>query len=133
MTVVTSAAGKSGKRGGNNSPLMGEAAKARMFLAIACFWPIFILALFAASAPELKEAREHPSQLLDKNNEFNKDFRFNVRKMLDRVDVMGYGPTHPRVAVVVVGDENQKILSTVESVFRCVFFGTAIFYISFDN
>lgn len=121
MTAIAPPAGKTpAKRGPSNKPFMGEAAKARLFLAVACFWPVFILALFAASAPQLQDARAHPSQLLDRNNELNKDVRFNLRKMLDRVDIMGYGPTHPRVAIVVVGDENQKILSTVESVFRYV-------------
>jgi hypothetical protein len=43
---------------------------------------------------------------------------FQFRKFLDRVDVMGYGPTHPRVAVVVVGDDRAKILASVESIFR---------------
>jgi hypothetical protein len=45
----------------------------------------------------------------------------SFRKYMDRVDVMGYGPTHPRVAVVVVGDDRAKILASVESVFRYVF------------
>lgn len=42
----------------------------------------------------------------------------SIRNLLDRVDILGYGPTHPRVAVVVVGDDRSKILSSVESVFR---------------
>jgi hypothetical protein len=95
-----------------------EASKARLFLALACFWPILVFALFAASAPQLKETRSHPSALLDKTNEINKDVRFNIRSVLDRVDIMGYGPTHPRVAVVIVGDDSTKILASVESLFR---------------
>jgi nitrate reductase NapAB chaperone NapD len=43
--------------------------------------------------------------------------RFNLRSVLDRVDVMGYGPTHPRVAVVVVGEDSDQVISSVESVF----------------
>ena len=102
------------------SPSSGETndgSMARIFLAVACLWPLFVLALYASSAPQLKEAREHPRELLDKNNKINQDVRFNFRKVLDRVDVMGYGPTHPRVAVVIVGDNNHKIISSVESLF----------------
>jgi len=40
------------------------------------------------------------------------------RKYLDRVDILGYGPTHPRVAVVVVGEDRDDILASIESVFR---------------
>ena len=103
MTVVASPAASRNKQ---RQPMaISEAGKARTFLALACFWPIFVLAMYAASAPQLKEARESPRTLLDKNNEINKDVRFNFRKVLDRVDVMGYGPTHPRVAVAIVGDD----------------------------
>jgi hypothetical protein len=48
----------------------------------------------------------------------------NVKNILDRVDVMGYSPTHPRIAVVIVGDGEQpdhdrdRLKATVESVFR---------------
>ena len=96
---------------------MSDAVKARVFLAVACFWPIFILALFAASAPQL---RANPGALIDKKSKINQDLRFTFRKALDRVDIMGYGPTHPRVAVVIVGDDNTKIISSVESLFRYV-------------
>jgi hypothetical protein len=37
--------------------------------------------------------------------------------MLDRVDIMGYGPTHPRLAVVIYGEDKTSLVSTVESVF----------------
>ena len=86
-------------------------------MTISFFQPILVLAMFAASAPQLKEERANPRALLDKNNEINKDVRFNFRKVLDRVDVMGYGPTHPRVAVVIVGDDSKKIISSVSSLF----------------
>ncbi|CAB9500618.1 acetylgalactosamine 3-beta-galactosyltransferase 1 [Seminavis robusta] len=106
------------KRPGAPSATASDESKARIFLAVACLWPLFVLALFAASAPQLKEARQHPRELLDKNNKINQDVRFKFRKVLDRVDVMGYGPTHPRVAVVIVGENNEKIISSVESLFR---------------
>jgi hypothetical protein len=97
--------------------LMNDSAKARMFLAMACFWPIFVLALFAASAPQL---RANPRALIDKNSKINQELRLQFRTALDRVDIMGYGPTHPRMAVVIVGDESDKIISSVESLFRYV-------------
>ena len=99
---------------------MSDATKARLFLAMACFWPIFVLAMFAASAPQLQDVRMRPRELLDIKNEINKDVRFNFRKIMDRVDVMGYGPTHPRIAVVIVGDDNHEILSSVGSLFSYV-------------
>jgi hypothetical protein len=39
------------------------------------------------------------------------------RDILDRVDIVGYGPTHPRVAVVIVGNNKDNMRLTVESVF----------------
>jgi hypothetical protein len=117
MTVVATPAANRGKT--RQQPMgMSDASKARMFLALACIWPIFVLALYASSAPQIQEAKQNPRALLDKNNEINKDVRFNFRKVLDRVDVMGYGPTHPRVAVTIVGDDSQKILASVESLYR---------------
>ena len=106
---------------GSGPGAMSDASKARLFLAVACFWPIVVLALFAASAPQLADVRARPRELMDSSNEFNKDLRFNFRKIMDRVDVMGYGPTHPRIAVVVVGDDNQNILSSVSSLFSYVY------------
>lgn len=77
----------------------GPELKARIFLFAACFWPLWILALFGASAPQT-EVKDH----------------MNLRSALDRVDIMGYGPTHPRVAVVVTGSDRQAIIGSVESV-----------------
>ena len=126
MTVVSSLPTNHRPVGGAATPIMSsDAFKARLFLAVACFWPIIVLAMYAASAPQLvkddiRMKMQHSRELLDKKNEFNKDLRFNFRKILDRVDVMGYGPTHPRLAVVVVGDDNHDILSSVKSLFSYV-------------
>lgn len=117
MTVVASPAANRHRNKPAGLMPTTNAGKARLSLAIACFWPIFVLALFAASSPQFKEERAHPKELLDKNNEINKDVRFNMRKLLDRVDVMGYGPTHPRTAVVIVGEESNDIINSVESLF----------------
>lgn len=116
MTVVAAPHLRHPNNNKGPAPMSG-ASKARLFLAIACFWPIFVLAMFAASAPQLKDVRARPRELLDKKNEFNQDVRFNFRKIMDRVDVMGYGPTHPRIAVVIVGSSksNENILSSVKS------------------
>lgn len=105
-----------------NSKQMGgpdSAFRARLFLAVACLWPLFILALFAASAPRIdmqpqQQQSSSSSSLLaaDANSLQNK-----FLNVLDRVDILGYGPTHPRVAVIVVGDHPQHLLKTVENVF----------------
>lgn len=82
----------------------GEATKAKLFLALACFWPLCLLALFSASAPHI----EHNS---------GRQLGVQFRNVLDRVDIMGYGPTHPRLAVVIAGDDKEHLVTSVESVF----------------
>ncbi len=91
----------------------------RIFLLVACLWPLAILALFASSAPGAD--RQSPPGVsseveaaADKKNHFD---RFEMRKLLDRVDVMGYGPTHPRVAFVVVGETQEQLTKSVKSIF----------------
>ena len=92
----------------------------RLLFLLTFSWPLFALAYFAFVSQPV-EQQDLSSVLLDSNNELNQELRFNVRSLLDRVDVMGYGPTHPRIGVVVVGDEsNSKLLGTVESLFRYV-------------
>ena len=51
------------------------------------------------------------------------NLRLSLRNALDRVDIMGYGPTHPRVAVVIVADSSSgndlyraSVLTSVKSV-----------------
>jgi len=102
------------------SILVSDASKARLFLALACFWPLVIMVLFAASSPQLKDVRSHPRELLDTSNTINQDVRYTFRSIMDRVDIMGYGPTHPRIAVVVVGEDNRSILTSVGSLFSYV-------------
>jgi len=89
-----------------------DSSKARLFLGIACIWPFILLALFASSAPHVDTNVPAPTSAAVANN-----LRLNFRNVLDRVDIMGYGPTHPRVAAVVVGDDRDNLVSTVESVF----------------
>lgn len=79
-------------------------SKARLFLAVACLWPLCLLALFASSAPHIGD--DHRALSLQ------------FRNVLDRVDVMGYGPTHPRVAVILVGQELSELQTSVESVLQ---------------
>lgn len=108
----------SNNKDGNNKPPKLP-SNALLFLFGACFWPIFVLALFAASTPpQLDENTHEKISLFNKKNIINQDVRFNFRNIMDRVDIMGYGPTHPRIAVIIVGNDRTKILSTVESVFR---------------
>ena len=119
--------------------LRNDSVKARLFLLVACCWPFWMLALFAASAPGLRPDHRigmasrsrkdgQPNGLQDASSlasssslssqqQQQQHHRFQLRTLLDRVDIMGYGPTHPRVAVVVVGEEKESIVSTVESVF----------------
>jgi hypothetical protein len=114
-------------RNGSSAPMSGglmsssgsngltQEFKARLFLFLACLWPLWVLALFGASSnPNIDDntgAVVGPSKTVVHRT-------MNLRSALDRVDIMGYGPTHPRIAFVVVGDEAEPIKSTVESVFR---------------
>jgi hypothetical protein len=108
------------RRSDDYSLPVSDSSKARLFLAVACIWPFLILALFGASAPRIESAAAaalSPDKLVAVSS--TKNQRLNVlRNVLDRVDIMGYGPTHPRVAVIIVGDDKDNIMATLESVFR---------------
>lgn len=99
MTVVSRKTTRKSRPGDSTE------CKGRIFLAIACLWPLCLLALFSASAP-------HIATDGDKKRALSLQFR----NVLDRVDIMGYGPTHPRVAVVITGKDLTDIQTTVESV-----------------
>jgi hypothetical protein len=106
------------KKRGSVKGFKSDAVTARMFLILACFWPLVIMALFAASSPN--QELNNNGVGVDVNSAAaavvsNKNFK--LRNMLDRVDIMGYGPTHPRVAVAIYGEEKTSLVSTVESVF----------------
>lgn len=101
--------GLHGGRGGMDFQGMGPEVKARLFLFVACLWPLWVMALYGASAP---------ANNVDGPNEVQTTRMMKLRNVLDRVDIMGYGPTHPRVAVVVVGDNRESLLQSVESVYR---------------
>ena len=104
------------RRRGAVDPPTYESQKARILLVLACAWP-FVLAVFYVFGYHSTVAVE-----TEDGSSFvvNRTAGVKLRALMDRVDVMGYGPTHPRVAVVVVGDDRQQILTSVESVFRCV-------------
>jgi len=93
----------------------------RLFLLVACLWPLVVLALFTASAPGQKDSRavvSDPSALSQQESSIaNNKNGFNLRNVLDRVDIMGYGPTHPRVAFVVVGEDRNALIQSIESIF----------------
>jgi hypothetical protein len=87
-----------------------DSFKAQVFLGVACLWPIlFVLFLSGGQGPS-QESLRHGLKLTEQS----------VRNALDRVDIMGYGPTHPRVAVVIVGENKNLIQQSVKSVFRYV-------------
>ena len=99
----------------------------RILLLVACLWPIAILSLFASSAQPIQppsrlvasaESAASDSRALSiADNDSNHNAHLNWRSVLDRVDVMGYGPTHPRVAFVVVGETKEALIESVKSVF----------------
>lgn len=120
---MTTPAAPSHLRRRGQSPA-GDGSKARLFLALACFWPLLLMVLFIGNEPTATESNDGSSPSAAIRKVINPGLSF--RKYMDRVDVMGYGPTHPRVAVVIVGDDRAKILSSVESVFRYVLFSYSL-------
>ena len=96
-------------------PLSSESLKARLFLTVACLWPLMLLALLASSAPDTTTIPGNTATAA-LNTTTASHLRLSVRNALDRVDIMGYGPTHPRVAVVIVGSDTQALVATVKSV-----------------
>ena len=125
----------------NNNPMgMGSPQQLflnpRLLLLVACLWPMVVIALFAASAPGQQDSSSSRSAVSDPaaalsggaaafeesssiaaGTTTNKSGGFNLRNVLDRVDVMGYGPTHPRVAFVVVGEDRNALIQSIESIF----------------
>lgn len=89
-----------------------EGKSSRLILMVAFFWPLLMLVYYGFATPPPRTTSDGSAQV----DVVNPGLSF--RKLLDRVDIMGYGPTHPRVAVVVVGNDSKQILSTVKSVFR---------------
>jgi hypothetical protein len=85
-----------------------QASKACLFLGLACLWPLFLMALIASSAPHVDQ--NSFKQLAGQELQ-------SVRNVLDRVDLFGYGPTKPRVAVVIVGQSKDDLVLSLESVF----------------
>jgi hypothetical protein len=121
--------------------MSNDSMKAKLFLFVACLWPIWVLALFAASSPNQDLAsnggirKTRKEVVLDAAKQMVDPV--HLRNVLDRVDIMGYGPTHPRLGLVIVGgsahsgsgeegedpvrmtnEEVESLVSTVESVYR---------------
>jgi hypothetical protein len=89
-----------------------DSAKARLALALACVWPLIVLFFLSSGSSH------HPESGGGALPDAETDTSLKLRNFLDRVDILGYGPTHPRVAVVLVGNDSDKIIRSVESVFR---------------
>lgn len=109
------------RRRGQSAQDDDASSKARLFLALACFWPILVMVLFVLGSDSSSSSVDNNAVAGTNSNSsmarvVNPGLSF--RKYMDRVDIMGYGPTHPRVAIVVVGDDRAKIISSVESVLR---------------
>jgi hypothetical protein len=108
---------------GVSNPMMSTPEfKVRLFLFVACFWPFWVLALFGASAPGQNQVPT-TSHMAATRKELSSpaaamfNSRLNLRSVLDRVDVMGYGPTHPRIAVVIIGEDKEDLVTTIKSVY----------------
>ena len=115
--ISTSSSSSSHRRrpnGGEYGVPQRDSSKAKLFFAVACIWPLVILALFASSAPHV----DVNSNVTSPHSISVGESKLNLKHVLDRVDILGYGPTHPRVGAVIVGDDRENLVSTVESFFR---------------
>jgi hypothetical protein len=113
MTVISA----SSRRRKSDFGPSGSGNSARLlFLAVACVWPLAVFLLFGWSSPHLDA--ETSKSLVSSAASVGKNLRFNFRNVVDRVDIMGYGPTHPRVAAVIVGTDAENIVTSVDSLFR---------------
>jgi hypothetical protein len=107
---------------------------ARFFLLIACIWPVLLVLWFSMTTTTstingdstnnnnnnnnpLSSSNTNGSTRLHAGGNAAATAALKFRDLFDRVDIMGYGPTHPRIAVVIVGDNKDNLLLTVESVF----------------
>eukprot|EP00934_Nitzschia_sp_Nitz4_P007586 Nitzschia sp. Nitz4//scaffold3_size479765//456684//459593//NITZ4_000191-RA/size479765-augustus-gene-1.631-mRNA-1//-1//CDS//3329551031//7576//frame0 len=103
-----------GNKTNTNPSGFSRHVQARILLAIACLWPLWIMAMYGASASSrAATTADSASSPLTTSLQ-----RYSLRSALDRVDIMGYGPTHPRLAFVVMGDDTSLVQSSVESIFR---------------
>lgn len=84
---------------------------ARLLLIVACIWPFFVI-LFSATTTTTDDTNDGS---VSRRAVSSAAMKF--RDILDRVDITGYGPTHPRVVVVIVGNNKDNIRLSVESVF----------------
>jgi len=99
----------------------------RVLLLAACLWPFALMALMACSSPRQQQQSLSSRAIvapemagagaMDADADAGGKKEFHWRSVLDRVDVMGYGPTHPRVAFVVVGETTEELIESVKSVF----------------
>lgn len=98
-----------------------DGSMARWCLALVCLWPLLVILFWGRSSTSNPSSNQLDSNSSSEQNAAQvHNPGFQIRKYLDRVDVMGYGPTHPRVAVVIVGNNSDDVLASVESVFRYV-------------
>lgn len=110
MTVIKSSRVR--RSNGQHDP-GGLSLVARLLLIVACIWPFFVI-LFSATSSDTSLGTSTDGSV---SQRAAATAALKFRDILDRVDIMGYGPTHPRVAVVIVGSNKDNIRLTVESVF----------------
>lgn len=98
-----------------------ESMFANLFLTVACLWPLFLFAFFSTSSSNgtlYSNTSSTKNDVTASLQSAHRSIPFMLRDVLDRVDIMGYGPTHPRVAVVLVGDDRNNLVSSLESIFK---------------
>jgi hypothetical protein len=88
---------------------------ARLCLIVACIWPLFVILFSETTTTTITDTANTNESTVSHRAATTAALKF--RDILDRVDIVGYGPTHPRVAVVIVGNNKDNIRLSVESVF----------------
>ena len=116
MTVISSSSVR--RSNGQHDP-SSLSFTARLLLIVACIWPLFVI-LFSATTTTTNDATSTADTIRSGGSVAHRAANtaaLKFRDILDRADIMGYGPTHPRVAVVIVGNNKDNIRLSVESVF----------------
>ena len=84
--------------------------KAKLWLLIALLWPVILYAGLRASGKKVGKPKL--------TTKIGSKLRGQVKSLIQRWESTGYGPSKPRVAIVIVGNVADHVVQSVESVYK---------------
>jgi len=84
--------------------------KAKLWLLIALLWPVILYACLRASGKKVGKPKL--------TTKIGSKLRGQVKSLIQRWESTGYGPSKPRVAIVIVGNVADHVVQSVESVYK---------------